>query len=508
MNSIKVIRFSKKRQECSVKLDRISNEEVQKWTQCKDSSVIIQKLPEKLAKLAKKQTLGSIKHEEKDTSESFDNTNNGETFNESSIVIDFESEVTKELFKRQITSIDKVDFEEITNGKLETKIEKTESLSKCEMQKDNKFDQANSFEKNFDRGQTNIGNESNLVHKLKVSPALKRKHSDLQEINKKPPESKLSKYSFDVDGGKNQIKMPEFETPLPAKPKIKPKIEFEENKENVNPHIENQICANLQVSINENGKKFLMSFEKLDNNLESNIAIEQSDEDIEIIDYVHTGQMEVLKPKTTMISELETSVETKIKSNPNKYCGIDFNQQSWNKNLNFKNLSEDIEIFHESGNPEKSIEKSPEKFQKISLEKSKENSPSNSVISEIQPSTNVAKFFEDFYDLNETTDKQPLLRPQSEIVVKKLGLENFTEDYKIVHENKNPDKSDKICDNSIKDIKTQLSKNNLEVQNLKTSVKSVVHEEKKPIQCGICNAKFKGGLISEGIFNLVPSLKE
>ena len=62
MNSIKIIRFSKKRQECSVKLDRISDEEVQKWTQCKDSSVIIQKLPEKLAKLAKKQSLGPIKH--------------------------------------------------------------------------------------------------------------------------------------------------------------------------------------------------------------------------------------------------------------------------------------------------------------------------------------------------------------------------------------------------------------------------------------------------------------
>ena len=73
MNSIKVIRFSKKRQECSVKLDRISDEEVQKWTQCKDSSVIIQKLPEKLAKLAKKQTLGSIKHKEKEISESFGN---------------------------------------------------------------------------------------------------------------------------------------------------------------------------------------------------------------------------------------------------------------------------------------------------------------------------------------------------------------------------------------------------------------------------------------------------
>ena len=66
MNSIKVIRFSKKRQECSVKLKRISNEQIQKWTQCKDSSVIIQKLPEKLAKLAKKQTLGSFKHEEKE----------------------------------------------------------------------------------------------------------------------------------------------------------------------------------------------------------------------------------------------------------------------------------------------------------------------------------------------------------------------------------------------------------------------------------------------------------
>ena len=498
MNSIKVIRFSKKRQECSVKLDRISDEEVQKWTQCKDSSVIIQKLPEKLAKLAKKQTLGSIKHEEKEISESFENKNNPETFNESSIVIDFESEVTKELFKRQITSLDKVDFEEITNGKLETKIEKTESLSKCEMQK---FDKENSSENNFDRGQTNVGNESNLVHKLKVSPILKRKHSDLQEINKIPPESKLSKYSFDIGEGKNQTKMPKSKTPLPAKPNNKPKIEIEENKENVNPQIEDQIGTNLQIPINENRKECLMSFEKFDNNLESNIAIEQSDEDIEIIDYVHTGQ--ISKPKTTMISELETSVETKIKSNLNKYCGIDSNQQSWNKNLNFKNSSEDIEISYESGNAEKSREKSPEKFPKISQEKSKENSPSNSVISEIQPSTNVAKFFEDFYDLNETTDKQPLLRQQSEIAVKKLGLENFTEDHIIVHESKNPDKSNKICD-----IKTQLSKNNLEVQTLKTSVKSVVHEEKKPIQCGICNEKFKGGLISEGIFNLVPSLKE
>ena len=504
MNSIKVIRFSKKRQECSVKLDRISDEEVQKWTQCKDSSVIIQKLPEKLAKLAKKQTLGFFKHGEKEIRESFDNKNNGETFNESSIVIDFESEVTKELFKRQITSLDKVDFEEITNGKLETKIEKSESFLKCGMQKDNKFDQENSSEKNFDRGQTNIGNESNLVHKLKVSPILKRKYSDLQEINKKPPESKLSKYSFDVGEGKNQTKMTESETPLPAKLTIKPEKfydEIEENKENVNPHIEDQIGTNLQVSINENRKKFSMSFEKMDNNLESDIVIEQSDEDIEIIDYVHTGQ--ISKPKATMISELETSVETKIKSNLNKYCGIDSNQQSGNKNLNFKNSSEDIEIFYESGNAEKSREKSPEKFPEISLEKSKENSPSNSVISEIKPSINVAKFFEDFYDLNETTDKHPLIRPQSEMAVKKLGLENFTEDHIIVLESKNPDKSNKICD-----LKTQLSKNNLEVQTLKTSVKSVVHEEKKPIQCGICNEKFKGGLISEGIFNLVPSLKE
>ena len=501
MNSIKVIRFSKKRQECSVKLVRISDEEVQKWTQCKDSSVIIQKLPEKLAKLAKKQTLGSFKHEEKEISESLDNKNNPDTFSESSIVIDFESEVTKELFKRQITSLDKVDFEEITNGKLETKIEKKKSLSKCEMQKDNKFDQENSSEKNFDRGQTNIGNESNLVQKLKISPAPKRKHSDLQEINKKPPESKLSKYSFDVAEGKNQTNMTESETPLPAKLKIIPKIKIEENKENVNPQIEDQIGTNLQVPTNENRKKCLMSFEKFDNNLESNIAIEQSDEDIEIIDYVHTGQ--ISKPKTTMISELETSVETKIKSDLNKYCGIDSNQQSGNKNLNFKNSSEDIEIFYESGNAEKSREKSPEKFPEISLEKSKENSPSNSVISEIKPSLNVAKFFEDFYDLNETTDKQQLPRPRSEITVKKLGLENFTEDHMIVHESKNPDKSNKICD-----IKTQLSKNNLKVQTLKTSVKSVVHEEKKPIQCGICNEKFKGGLISEGIIDLVSSLKE
>ena len=413
MNSIKVIRFSKKRQECSVKLDRISNEQIQKWTQCKDSSVIIQKLPEKLAKLAKKQTFGSIKNKEKEISESFKEKNNDKTLNESSIVKDFESEVTKE------TLLDKADFEEITNGKLETKIENdSESLSKCEMQKDNEFDQEYSSEKNFDQGQTNIGNELNLVHKLKVSPTLKRKHSDLQEIIRKSPEIKLSKYSFDIGEGKNQTKMPEFETPLPAKPNFKPKIEIEENKENVNPHIEDQIGTNLQVSINENRKKCLMSFEKLDNNLESNTAIEQSDEDIEIIDYVHTGQ--ILKQKTTMISELETSVETKIKSNLNKYCGIDSNQQSCNKDLNFKNLSEDIEIFYESGNAEKSIEKSPDKFPKISLEKSKENSPSNSVI----------------------------------------------------------------------------------------SVKSVVHEEKKPIQCGICNAKFKGGLISESIFNLVPSLKE
>ena len=154
MNSIKVIRFSKKRQECSVKLDRISDEEVQKWTQCKDSSVIIQKLPEKLAKLAKKQSLGSIEHKEKEISEKFENRNTSETFNESSIVIDFESEVTKELFKRQITLLDKVDFDEITNGKLETKIENDlESLSKCELQK---FDKENSSLKNFDPGQTDI----------------------------------------------------------------------------------------------------------------------------------------------------------------------------------------------------------------------------------------------------------------------------------------------------------------------------------------------------------------
>ena len=189
---------------------------------------------------------------------------------------------------------------------------------------------------------------------------------------------------------------------------------------------------------------------------------------------------------------------------PNNYCGIDLKQQSWNKNLDSKNSSEDIEIVQEGENSEKSVVKSPERFPKKSLENSKENSPSNSVISEIQPSINIAKFFEDFYDLNETTDKEPLLRPQSEIMVKKLGHENFTEDYKIVHESENPDKSN----NSIKDIKTQLSKNNLEVQNLRTSVKSGVNEEKKPIQCGICNAKFKGGLISEGIFNMVPSLKE
>ena len=385
MNSIKVIRFSKKRQECSVKLKRISNKQIQKWTQCKDSSVIIQKLPEKLAKLAKKQTLGPTKHGEKEISESFKEKNNDETLNESSMFIDFESEVTKELFKREITSLDKADFEEIKRQKLEAKLE----------------------------------NDTNSLTKL------------------------------------NSI-----ETTIKPK-KISSKIE--ENKENVNPHIEDQIGTNFQVFINENRKKFLMSLEKLDNNLESNIAVEQSDEDIEIIDSVDTGKMEALKPKTTMISEEETNVETKMNSNPNKYCGIDFNQQSWNKNVDFKNSLEDIETVQEGRKPKQSPEKSP----------------SNAVISEIQNSTNVAKFFEDFYDLNEATDKKPLLRLRSEIAVKKLGLEKFTEDYKIVHENKNPDESAKNCDNSIKNIKTELSKNNSEA-----------------IQCGICNAKFKGGVIS------------
>ena len=401
MNSIKVIRFSKKRQECSVKLKRISNEQIQKWTQCKDSSVIIQKLPEKLAKLAKKQTLGHTKHGEKEINESFKEKNNDETLNESSMFIDFESEVTKELFKREITSLDKADFEEIKRQKLETKLE----------------------------------NDTNSLTKL------------------------------------NSI-----ETTIKPK-KISSKIE--ENKENVNPHIEDQIDTNFQVFINENRKKFLMSLEKLDNNLESNIAVEQSDEDIEIIDSVHNGKMVALKPRTTMISEVETNVETKMNSNPNKYCSIDFNQQSWNKNVDFKNSLEDIETVQEGRKPEKSPEKSP----------------SNAVISETQNSTNVAKFFEDFYDLNEATDKKPLLRLRSEIAVKKLGLEKFTEDYKIVHESKNPDESAKNCDNSIKNIKTELSKNNSEAPNLKTCVKSVVHEEKKPIQCGICNAKFKGGVI-------------
>ena len=320
MNSIKVIRFSKKRQECSVKLERISDEQIQKWTQCKDSSVVIQKLPEKLAKLAKKQTLGPIKRKEKEISESFVNKNNGENFNESSMFIDFESEVTKELFKRQITSLDKADFEDITNQKLETKLKNdtdslaklnsietnfeqgqknvrneslqnpkqkcneildekletkiendTESLTKFEIQKDNEFYLENSSETNFDQDQKNVINESkkslNSIEKSKIGPAFKRKHSDLQKINKKPPESKLSKYSFDIGEGKNQTKMPK-----PEKPIIKPKKisnEIEDNKENVNPHIEDQIGTNLQVSINENRKKFLMSFEKLDNNLES-----------------------------------------------------------------------------------------------------------------------------------------------------------------------------------------------------------------------------------------------
>ena len=270
--------------------------------------------------------------------------------------IDFESEVTKELFKREITSLDKADFEEIKRQKLETK----------------------------------LGNDTNCLTKLNY-----------------------------------------IETTIKPK-KISNKIE--ENKENVNPH-----------------------------NLESNIAVEQSDEDIEIIDSVHTGKMEALKPKTTMISEEETNVETKMNSNPNKYCGIDFNQQSWNKNVDFKNSLEDIKTVQEGRKPKQSPEKSP----------------SNAVISEIQNSTNVAKFFEDFYDLNEATDKKPLLRLRSEIAVKKLGLEKFTEDYKIVHENKNPDESAKNCDNSIKNIKTELSKNDSEA-----------------IQCGICNAKFKGGVIS------------